>query len=76
MVDFSRCLKQFAAIFVYSLELEIKKAAYSAALFPKSNRLLAVQNVHRNFETETHIGKFGFAPSHGFLHIKKLLVTT
>jgi len=64
-----------AAHSIYSLAsgLEIKKGCYSAALFSKLDCVLAVQNVHRDFETETHIGKLGFAPGHGYLRLEKVV---
>jgi hypothetical protein len=56
--------------------LEIKKGLLIQQPFFNLYCVLAGQNVHRNFETETHIGKLGFAPGHGYLQLKKLLLTT
>jgi len=76
-VDFSRYFKQcfFSAGALTGSQqgLEIKKGCYSAALFSKLDCVLAVQNVHRDFETETHIGKLGFAPGHGYLQLEKVV---
>jgi hypothetical protein len=76
-VDFSRYLRRCFLprgwFITWQRGLEIKKGCYSAALFVKLDRVLAVQNVHRDFETETHIGKLGFAPGHGYLQLEKVV---
>jgi len=77
LVDFSRYIRRNfltrGAFITWERGLEIKKGCYPAALFSKLDCVLAVQNVHRDFETETHIGKLGFAPGHGYLQLEKVI---